>query len=126
MARLCSAARDSAVDSCGRLKLPDLLQTRGTSAAVQAAVQTALQAGGRVRREQRGGRPVEANGRIPEQAAGAPEQAAGRRAAGALESAILGVLWSAQGALSPGDVRESLARTDVEGAALSYSTVVTI
>jgi predicted transcriptional regulator len=79
-----------------------------------------------VRREQRGGRPAEANGHIPEQAGSTPEQAAGRRAAGALESAILGVLWSAQGALSPGEVRESLARTDVEGAALSYSTVVTI
>jgi predicted transcriptional regulator len=60
------------------------------------------------------------------QAAGALEQAAGRRAAGALESEILGVLWNAQGALSPGEVRESLARTDAEGAALSYSTVVTI
>ena len=114
-----------------------------------------------MRREQRGDRPVAANGHIPAQAAGTPEQAAGiperaagtpeqvtgrperaagtpelpvgtteqaagRRAAGALESAILGVLWSAQGALSPGEVRESLARTDVEGTALSYSTVVTI
>src|SRR5258707_15146311 len=87
MARLCSAARDSAVDSYGRLKFPDLLQTRSTSAAVQAAVQAAFQAGGRVRREQRGGRPGEANGHIPEQAAGAPEQAAGPRAAGALERA---------------------------------------
>lgn len=86
-----------------------------------------------MRREQRGGRSVEANGHIPEQTAGAPElaagtreQAAGRRAAGALESAILGVLWNAPGALSPGEVRESLARTDVESTALSYSTVVTI
>ena len=128
-----------------------------------------------MRREQRGDRPVAANGHIPAQAAGTPEQAAGipaqaagtpeqaagiperaagtpeqvtgrperaagtpelpvgtteqaagRRAAGALESAILGVLWSAQRALSPGEVRESLARTDVEGTALSYSTVVTI
>ena len=58
---------------------------------------------------------------------GVSEQgAAGRRAAGALESAVLGVLWGAAGALSPGEVRESLARTDSEGAALSYSTVVTI
>jgi predicted transcriptional regulator len=36
------------------------------------------------------------------------------------------VLWNSQGPLSTGEVRESLARTDVEGAALSYSTVVTI
>jgi predicted transcriptional regulator len=54
------------------------------------------------------------------------EQAAGRRAAGALESAVLGVLWNAAGALSPGEVRELLARTDAAGGSLSYSTVVTI
>jgi len=52
--------------------------------------------------------------------------AAGRRAAGALESAVLGVLWHASAPLSPGEVRETLARTDSAGASLSYSTVVTI
>ncbi len=62
-----------------------------------------------------------------------PAEAAGgsRRAAGALESAILGVLWHAKQPLSPGEVRERLARTDAAaaggaGAELSYSTVVTI
>jgi predicted transcriptional regulator len=56
-----------------------------------------------------------------------PEQGgAGRRAAGELESAVLGVLWNAREPLSPGEVREVLARTDGTGAALSYSTVVTI
>ncbi|HET9172323.1 MAG TPA: BlaI/MecI/CopY family transcriptional regulator [Actinospica sp.] len=60
------------------------------------------------------------------------EQAAGRRAAGALESAILTVLWNSSGALSPGEVRDLLARPGAEGdaaansPALSYSTVVTI
>jgi predicted transcriptional regulator len=39
----------------------------------------------------------------------------------------LGVLWNAAAALSPGEVRELLARTDEAGSALlSYSTVVTI
>ena len=56
-----------------------------------------------------------------------PEQGgAGRRAAGELESAVLGVLWNAREALSPGEVRELLARTDETGVALSYSTIVTI
>jgi predicted transcriptional regulator len=60
---------------------------------------------------------------------GAAEQAAGpRRAAGALESAVLGVLWSASEPLSPGEVREKLARGELAdgGSTLSYSTVVTI
>ncbi|HWG28700.1 BlaI/MecI/CopY family transcriptional regulator [Actinospica sp.] len=43
-----------------------------------------------------------------------------------MESAVLGVLWSAAAALSPGEVRELLARNDEAGSALSYSTVVTI
>lgn len=63
-------------------------------------------------------------------AVGVPaEQAAGpRRAAGALESAVLGVLWSASEPLSPGEVREKLARGESAdgGSTLSYSTVVTI
>ena len=64
------------------------------------------------------------------------EQGGGeRRAAGALEAAVLTVLWGAVTPLSPGEVREQLARggTDAgngdgngDGAALSYSTVVTI
>ena len=76
------------------------------------------------------------------------EHGAGRRAAGALEAAILGVLWNAPGPLSPGEVREVLAQngatrdpnpnsgvdagatgatdSDGDGSALSYSTVVTI
>lgn len=61
------------------------------------------------------------------QAAESP--AGSRRAAGSLESAVLGVLWQAKGPLSPGEVRERLARTgggDAAGAELSYSTVVTI
>jgi predicted transcriptional regulator len=59
-----------------------------------------------------------------------PRQAAGdqsgqaRRAAGALESAILAILRSASEPLSPGDVRRRLEAG--QGAALSYSTVVTI
>ena len=48
----------------------------------------------------------------------------GRRAAGALEAEILGILRSADGPLSPGDVRERI-RTGRTGD-LSYSTVVTI
>ena len=61
------------------------------------------------------------------QAAGTLESAAvGRRAAGALEAAVLGVLWDAAGALSPGEVRTLLARTDSAASSLSYSTVVTI
>ena len=55
-----------------------------------------------------------------------PAAVVGRRAAGALESAVLGVLWHASAPLSPGEVRETLARTDSAGASLSYSTVVTI
>jgi len=64
--------------------------------------------------------------------------AVSRRAAGSLESAVLGVLWQAKEPLSPGEVREQLAhaagRSEAEtlgaelssGAELSYSTVVTI
>lgn len=48
----------------------------------------------------------------------------GRRAAGALEAEILGILRSASTALSPGQVRERIA-ADQHGE-LSYSTVVTI
>jgi predicted transcriptional regulator len=57
-----------------------------------------------------------------------PEQPGGaRRAAGALESAVLAVLWGASAPLSPGEVRERLAQGGIEsGAELSYSTVVTI
>ena len=60
--------------------------------------------------------------------AGSAEPAAGggRRAAGALESAVLSVLWHESAPLSPGEVREKLAKTDSAGASLSYSTVVTI
>ena len=50
----------------------------------------------------------------------------GRRAAGALESAVLEVLWHASAPMSPGEVRERLTRTDAAAAVLSYSTVVTI
>ena len=46
-----------------------------------------------------------------------------RRARGQLESAVLAVLWSAEGPLSPGEVRDLLADGTEE---LSYSTVVTI
>ena len=59
----------------------------------------------------------------------AEQPGGGRRAAGALESAVLSVLWSASEPLSPGEVRERLARggdVDGSGAELSYSTVVTI
>jgi predicted transcriptional regulator len=61
-----------------------------------------------------------------EQEKSSPTAAGGRRAAGALESAVLAVLWNASAPLSPGEVRETLARTDSAGASLSYSTVVTI
>ena len=47
-----------------------------------------------------------------------------RRGAGELESAVLGVLWDAGEALSPGEVRDLLASSS--GGDLSYSTVVTI
>ena len=63
---------------------------------------------------------AQVDGVVPEQAGGA------RRAAGALESAVLGVLWGASEPLSPGEVRELLARGAEGGAELSYSTVVTI
>jgi predicted transcriptional regulator len=76
--------------------------------------------GDEAERERRGGGSTD--GLAAEQA----ETAAGRRAAGALESAVLAVLWGAATALSPGEVREALSRTDANAAELSYSTVVTI
>jgi predicted transcriptional regulator len=54
----------------------------------------------------------------------ASPQGAIRRAAGALEAEILGILRTAGEPLSPGDVRERI--TAREQQALSYSTVVTI
>jgi predicted transcriptional regulator len=56
-------------------------------------------------------------------ASGSPAGAA-RRAAGALESEILGILRRASGPLSPGEVRQQLAVA--QPGELSYSTVVTI
>lgn len=53
-------------------------------------------------------------------------EAGARRAAGALESAVLAVLWEAGTPLSPGDVRDRLAARGADGSELSYSTVVTI
>lgn len=58
----------------------------------------------------------------------------GRRASGALESAVLDVLWAAGAPLSAGEVRERLAAVPSGaggsggsgGTELSYSTVVTI
>jgi predicted transcriptional regulator len=47
-----------------------------------------------------------------------------RRSAGELERAVLAVLWSADSALTPGEVRDRLASGDSDG--LTYSTVVTI
>jgi predicted transcriptional regulator len=47
-------------------------------------------------------------------------EVSGRRAAGALEAAVLAVLQEAGSALSPGEVRERI------GGALAYTTVVTI
>jgi len=61
---------------------------------------------------------------LPGGPAGAP-----RRAAGALESEVLAILREADGALSPGDVRQRLAdggHGDGPRGELSYSTVVTI
>ena len=50
-----------------------------------------------------------------------------RRAAGALEAAVLAVLWQASEPLSPGEVRERLSQDEARsGSELSYSTVVTI
>jgi predicted transcriptional regulator len=51
-----------------------------------------------------------------------------RRARGALESAVMDVLWQAERPLSPGEVRDLLARSgDLSYTRdLSYSTVVTI
>ena len=92
--------------------------------------------GGRVRRQQRAsGHQQQQELQVPERAQEqrqgpqrdeVPAAVVGRRAAGALESAVLGVLWHASAPLSPGEVRETLARTDSAGASLSYSTVVTI
>jgi predicted transcriptional regulator len=47
-----------------------------------------------------------------------------RRAAGALEAEVLGILREAGAPLNPGEVRRRVA--SVQGAELSYSTVVTI
>ena len=44
----------------------------------------------------------------------------GRRADGALETEVLGVLWAATGPLTPGEVNDEL------GAELAYTTVMTI
>ncbi|WP_412543398.1 BlaI/MecI/CopY family transcriptional regulator [Longispora sp. K20-0274] len=44
----------------------------------------------------------------------------GRRAPGTLESEVLGVLWAADGALSPAEVQTSL------GTGLAYNTVHTV
>jgi predicted transcriptional regulator len=60
-------------------------------------------------------------GHPPDQAG---SQGAIRRAAGALEAEILGILRTAGEPLSPGEVRERI--TAGEQQALSYSTVVTI
>lgn len=50
-----------------------------------------------------------------------------RRAAGALETAVLNILWRASRPLSATEVREQLlAQGDDAAAALAYSTVVTI
>jgi predicted transcriptional regulator len=56
----------------------------------------------------------------------APDSSPGmaRRAAGALESEVLGILREAGGPLSPGEVRQRI--TAGQQAELSYSTVVTI
>jgi predicted transcriptional regulator len=54
----------------------------------------------------------------------ASSQGAIRRAAGALEAEILGILRTAGSPLSPGDVRERITAGEQQG--LSYSTVVTI
>jgi predicted transcriptional regulator len=59
----------------------------------------------------------------PREASGSSAGAA-RRAAGALESEILGILRQASGPLSPGEVRQQLAAA--QQGELSYSTVVTI
>ena len=60
-------------------------------------------------------------GNPPDQAG---SQGAIRRAAGALEAEILGILRAAGEPLSPGEVRERIAAGEQH--ALSYSTVVTI
>jgi|SRR5579884_744844 predicted transcriptional regulator len=50
-----------------------------------------------------------------------------RRARGALEAAVMDVLWRADRSLSPGEVRDLLAKSDeAQARELSYSTVVTI
>jgi predicted transcriptional regulator len=53
-----------------------------------------------------------------------PEPGA-RRASGALEAAVLSVLWDAGTPLSAADVRERVSRGDGDGE-LAYTTVVTI
>lgn len=56
-----------------------------------------------------------------EEQAGSP--GSGRRASGALEAEVLGILRTASDPLSPGEVRERIAAGKQD---LSYSTVVTI
>lgn len=51
-------------------------------------------------------------------------EAAHKRANGALESEVLGVLWAADGPLTPGQVQQAL--TDSGITALAYTTVATI
>lgn len=58
------------------------------------------------------------------QHAQASSPGAGRRAAGALEAAVMGILRTVGEPLSPGEVRERI--TEEEQRELSYSTVVTI
>jgi len=48
-----------------------------------------------------------------------------RRAAGTLESEVLGILRAAAGPLTPGEVRERLSGTGAGQRELAYSTVVT-
>jgi predicted transcriptional regulator len=54
------------------------------------------------------------------------EAPAARRASGALESAILAVLWEAGEPLSPGEVRERMTAAHAGTQELAYTTVVTI
>jgi len=49
-----------------------------------------------------------------------------RRAAGTLESEVLGILRAAAGPLTPGEVRERLSGAGAGQRGLAYSTVVTI
>ena len=68
--------------------------------------------------------PQHASGGSPRQHRSDSPPGAARRAAGTLESEVLGILRAASGPLSPGDVRQRL--TAGQRGELSYSTVVTI